>query len=239
MNMNDTMNNKRLENLADMCDSFSSVTALPAYILDVETKEMLYVSRYPMFIAGYTAAEAKAKGKSFFMETCVPEDKEFLGNVLPVMLKFYENLHSSKINHYSATFAHGLMDKKGRSVFVAHQVAPFEVKEDHKILSVLGTMSPAVISRGHDLTIRDNLGLMRWKYDFLAMKWNEYKEMQLSETEKRVMLYVCNGLSIKQIANKLSRTESSIKNTRSKIFFKLGVGSIQEAVMTVLTHRLL
>ena len=44
MNMNDTMNNKRLENLADMCDSFSSVTAPPAYILDVETKEMLYVS---------------------------------------------------------------------------------------------------------------------------------------------------------------------------------------------------
>ena len=224
MNMNDTMNNKRLENLANMCDSFSSVTAPPAYILDVETKEMLYVSRYPMFIAGYTAAEAKAKGKSFFMETCVPEDKEFLGNVLPVMLKFYENLHSSK---------------KGRSVFVAHQVAPFEVKEDHKILSVLGTMSPAVISRGHDLTIRDNLGLMRWKYDFMAMKWNEYKEMQLSDTEKLIMLYVCNGLSIKQIANKLSRTESSIKNTRSEIFFKLGVGSIQEAVMTVLTHRLL
>ena len=80
---------------------------------------------------------------------------------------------------------------------------------------------------------------MRWKYDFMAMKWNEYKEMQLSDTEKLVMLYVCNGLSIKQIANKLSRTESSIKNTRSEIFFKLGVGSIQEAVMTVLTHRLL
>ena len=71
MNMNDTMNNKRLENLAGVFDSFSSVTAPPAYILDVETKEMLYVSRYPMFIAGYTAAEAKAKGKSFFMETCV------------------------------------------------------------------------------------------------------------------------------------------------------------------------
>ena len=64
MNMNDTMNNKRLENLAGVFDSFSSVTAPPAYILDVETKEMLYVSRYPMFIAGYTAAEAKAKGKN-------------------------------------------------------------------------------------------------------------------------------------------------------------------------------
>lgn len=92
--------NDRIKKFVETCDKFSSVTAPPAYILDVETKEILYVSRYPMFIAGYTAAEAKAKGKSFFMETCVPEDKEFLGNVLPVMLKFYENLHSSKINNF-------------------------------------------------------------------------------------------------------------------------------------------
>lgn len=228
----------KLESIASACDTLSGVIAHPVYVLNTETKQLLYVSSYPEFIGGYSTAE-NVKGTNFFMEVCNPDDKKFLSTVLPLLTGFYKNLHPSKIRNYSASFNCGIITLSGASVMINHKVTPFEISEDNEVKAVLGVLSPAVISRGYDLSVHDNLGLMRWKYDFDGCRWIEDRQLHLSKTERLVLFYTCNGMSIKQIANVMCKSEDTIKGFRRRIFEKFGVKNIQEAIMVALTHNLL
>ena len=59
---------------------------------------------------------------------------------------------------------------------------------------------------------------------------------QLSETEVKILQHVAAGMSNKEIANKLSLAESTVKNRLSVLFEKIGVLDRTQAAIYAITH---
>jgi len=59
---------------------------------------------------------------------------------------------------------------------------------------------------------------------------------QLSETEVKILQHVAAGMSNKEIANKLSLAESTVKNRLSVLFEKIGVLDRSQAAIYAITH---
>jgi DNA-binding NarL/FixJ family response regulator len=59
---------------------------------------------------------------------------------------------------------------------------------------------------------------------------------QLSETELKILQHVAAGMSNKEIAQKLSLAESTVKNRLSVLFEKIGVQDRTQAAIYAITH---
>ena len=59
---------------------------------------------------------------------------------------------------------------------------------------------------------------------------------QLSETEVKILQHVAAGMSNKEIAQKLSLAESTVKNRLSVLFEKIGVQDRTQAAIYAITH---
>jgi DNA-binding NarL/FixJ family response regulator len=59
---------------------------------------------------------------------------------------------------------------------------------------------------------------------------------QLTETEVKILQHVAAGMSNKEIANKLSLAESTVKNRLSVLFEKIGVLDRTQAAIYAITH---
>jgi DNA-binding NarL/FixJ family response regulator len=59
---------------------------------------------------------------------------------------------------------------------------------------------------------------------------------QLTETEVRILQHVAAGMSNKEIAQKLSLAESTVKNRLSVLFEKIGVQDRTQAAIYAITH---
>lgn len=60
----------------------------------------------------------------------------------------------------------------------------------------------------------------------------------LTEREKEVISLLARGNTTKDIAEKLSRSEDTIKLHRKKIFSKLGVGNKAQAVLAAINRKI-
>lgn len=228
----------KLKHVVDTLDLLSSVMPCPAYILDVDTENIIYASTYPLFVGGYSTIEAKSSGKKFFTLISAPEDRIFIEGVFEKIDEFYNKVSLEKAHNFSISFNCSIIAKNGEHVMVNHQIVPLHIGEN-RVKIVFGMIFPAVHSRGHDLSARDKHCMSRWQYDFRKKKWDEDKRLQLTDFEKLILTYSFNVMSIKEISEKTNKSEDTVKGYRKSIFKKLGVNSIAGILTFTLTHKLL
>jgi len=76
-------------------------------------------------------------------------------------------------------------------------------------------------------------------HQFQTMLPDEEKDYHLSLREKEVLSHLVNGLSYKMIADKLHITYDTVRAHMKKIYEKLHVASMTEAVATAINQKLL
>ncbi len=80
---------------------------------------------------------------------------------------------------------------------------------------------------------------MRWKYDLDNGRWEEQPAIRLIESERQTLLLSAQGYTIEQIADRISRTPDSVKSYRRKLFEKLEVDNITEAISFAMNEKLI
>ena len=75
---------------------------------------------------------------------------------------------------------------------------------------------------------RDRAGY--WEYDLSLHRWEEQAAPVLNETEKAILTLSIQGLTINAIAEKIHLAVDSVKSARRRLFEKLEVNNISEAI---------
>lgn len=78
-----------------------------------------------------------------------------------------------------------------------------------------------------------------WQFSLKGTRWKQVEGITLNEYEKAVIRLANQGLSVGKIAHKLNRSADSVKGYRKKIFQKLGVENITEAIAMATHLRLI
>ena len=78
-----------------------------------------------------------------------------------------------------------------------------------------------------------------WEYDLQSHKWEIHDTPVLHETEKEILTLSIQGLTINAIAERAHLAIDTIKSGRRRLFEKLGVNNISEAISYATNYKLL
>lgn len=78
---------------------------------------------------------------------------------------------------------------------------------------------------------------LRRVYDMDMRVWADLKANLLTPIEKSVLWLSAQGLSVDVIAESLNKSKDAVKSVRKRIFSKLGVDNIVEAIAEAATYR--
>lgn len=223
--------------LIDMIDAISRTTYHSLYIIDYFKRNFLYVSANPLFLCGHTAEEVKSLGYSFYIDHVSEEEQSMLIKINKAGFDFYSKIPINERMKYTISYNFHLKYGKNRTL-IEHKLTPIKLVDDGKIW--LAACAVSLASRGEAgcIEMRKTDDANFWKYSMKDNCWTKEQNMIINEKEKKILSLSCQGYSMDEIAGQVHLSVHSIKFYRQKLFEKLNVKNITEAIAFASNHKL-
>ncbi|MDW9378800.1 response regulator transcription factor [Chryseobacterium sp. JV558] len=209
------------------------------FITDLKTEKLEFISENPLLFSGFRAAEVKKMGYNFFRKYTKKEDFEILRKVSIYGLKFFECLSLEEKKAHTITYDFHLKYANSADVLVNHRITPIELDDDGEISKIACVVSYSLNRTAGNIRIISNTSDTYWKYNLFTGKWTEECKITLKIREIEIIRLYLQGLKIEEIAEQLCVSPSTIKFHRSKLFERIGVKNIIEAISYVITNKLI
>lgn len=209
------------------------------YIADLKTKKLEFVSENPLLFSGLSAAEVEKMGYNFFRKYTKKADLEILRKVSTYGFQFFECLSAEEKKIHTITYDFHLKYTNSVDVLVNHRVTPIEICDDGGISKIVCVVSYSLNRNAGNIRIISNTSDTYWKYNLFTGKWTEECKVALKLREIEIIRLYLQGLKIEEIAEQLFVSPSTIKFHRSKLFERIGVKNIIEAISYVITNNLI
>lgn len=223
-----------LETLRAVC----RLSYMSMYIIDYERKEFEYVSDNPLFLCNHTPSEVMAMGYAFYFKYVSEEDLEMLIRVNEIGFEFFNRTPLQERKNYSISYDFNLQNGKHK-ILINHKLTPIFITSEGKIWKALCVVSLS----SHDVS--GNVLLSKtgedsfWELDLDLGVWNKIEKSTLTERELQTVRLHAQGLTISQIADKMCIAVDTVKFHRRKLFDKLNVRNMGEALAYVKNNKLL
>ncbi|UWX58827.1 helix-turn-helix transcriptional regulator [Chryseobacterium oranimense] len=219
--------------------AFSRLTYQSLYVIDYQTRAFDYVSDNPLFLCGKSAEEVKEMGYAFYFQNVKPEDVELLIKINEAGFDFYEKIPVNDRKLYSISYDFHLMNGKKNMVLVNHKLTPMFLTEKGQIWKSLCIVSLSGNTSAGNIVVSKEGSDELWKYDPEADRWEKGEKIKLSQREYEILGLYASGQTINEIGEKLFISADTVKFHRKKLFEKIGVNNIAEALTYAKTNKLL
>jgi len=219
--------------------AFSRMSYQSLYIIDYFEKAFEYVSDNPLFLCGMTAEEVKKLGYGFYFKNVKPADLELLVKINQAGFEFYEKLNVEERKEFSISYDFCLINERKHEVLINHKLTPFFLTEDGKIWKAICMVSLSNAQSSGNVVISKDKSDDLWSYDIKADQWIKGEKKKLSQREYEILSLSASGLKINEIADKIFVTADTVKFHRKKMFEKIGVSNIAEALAYAKNNKLL
>lgn len=226
-------------NYLEAIKAFARMSYQSVYVIDYFTKSFEYVSDNPLFLCGMTSEDVKNLGYEFYFRNVKPADLELLVRINEEGFDFYEKLKIDERKKYTISYDFCLISEKKSEILINHKLTPFFLAEDGKIWKAICMVSLSNAQSSGNIVISKEGTNDLWKYDLEAGKWMVEKKKQLSQREREILSLSASGLKINEIADKIFVAPDTVKFHRKKLFDKIGVNNIAEALAYAKNNKLL
>ena len=223
-----------LETLRAVC----RLSYMSMYVIDYERKEFEYVSDNPLFLCNHSPSEVMAMGYAFYFKYVSKEDLEMLIRVNEIGFDFFNTIPLPDRKNYSISYDFNLHTGTD-TILINHKLTPIFITSEGKIWKALCVVSLS----SHDVS--GNVLLSKtgedsfWELDVARGVWNKIEKSTLTERELHTVRLHAQGLTISQIADKMCIAIDTVKFHRRKLFDKLNVRNMGEALAYVKNNKLL
>jgi DNA-binding CsgD family transcriptional regulator len=219
--------------------TFSHTIYQSVYIIDYYKRGFVYVSDNPLFLCGRSATVVQKMGYLFYFYHVPKEDLELLLEINEAGFSFYNELPIEDRLKYSISYDFRLMQANKHFFLINHKLVPLVLDKSSNIWLALCIVSASSNSKPGNIIIQNNNGDKIFKYDTEKKFWKKLPSIKLTNTEKEVLLLSRQGLTMKEIAERLFVTIHAVKLTRGKILDKMNVTNISEAIASAANYRLI
>ena len=219
--------------------AFTRLTYESIYVIDYEKMTFEYVSDNPLFLCGYTAAEVKEMGYEFYFRNVPEKDLEMLSSINEAGFDFYEKLSVDEKKLYSITYDFHLTNKDSRQVLINHKLTPLLLTAEGKLWKSLCAVSISNHKTAGNIYIYKQGSDEMWTLDTTTRVWQKSNKAILTKKEIQVLQLHAQGLTINEIAEKLHVAPDTIKYYRRKIFERLNVSNILEALSYAVNRKII
>lgn len=229
---------QKAELLIKMFDAISRTTYQSIYIIDYYKKNFLYVSSNPLFLCGHTPEKIKELGYMFYINHVPDKDQNMLTEINKSGFNFFEKIPIEERSQYTISYDFHIVTGK-KEMLVNHKLTPLLLTKDGRIWLATCVVSLSSHNMPGHIELRKSGMTQYWEYSLERHKWIENKGITLSEKEKDILLLSAQGYTMNEISDKLCLAIDTIKFYKRKLFEKLGVKNITEALSLATNYKLL
>jgi DNA-binding CsgD family transcriptional regulator/PAS domain-containing protein len=219
--------------------SFARLTYESVYVIDYEKMRFEYVSENPLFLRGYSPAEVLELGYEFYFQHVPANDLKLLELINEAGFDFFQQLPGDEKKQYSITYDFHLINKDGRHILINHKLTPLFLTSEQKMWKAMCIVSLSHHQQAGNICIYKQGSDEIWELDIENMTWHKSEKPRLTQRETDVLRLHAQGLTIHQIAESLFVAPDTVKYYRRRIFERLNVSNIAEALAYAVNSKLI
>lgn len=223
----------------EVVKAFARLTYESVYLIDYTNMSFEYVSENPLFLCGHSAEEVLQLGYEFYFRNVPEKDLALLTLINEVGFDFYAQLPADERKLYSITYDFHLVSKEGRDILINHKLTPLFLTPDGKMWKAMCLVSLSHHQEAGNARIYKQGSGEVWELIVDKKIWRKTEKPVLTERETEVLRLHAQGLTIQQIADKLFVVPDTVKYYRRRIFERLEVSSIVEALSYAVNSKLI
>lgn len=230
---------KQTVNYLEPIKAFSRTTYKSIYVIDYKEKGFEYVSDNPLFLCGYSAEEVKEMGYAFYFKHVIPPDLDLLLKINTVGFEFYDNIPLEERKNHTISYDFTLKNQEGNTILINQKLTPLFLTNDGKIWKAICLISLSNEKSSGNIKVYKKGDNKVFMYDLEGDFWKATEKIQLTEREKEILQLSTRGYTISQIAGAIFVSPDTVKFHRKKLFEKLEVGNISEAIVCAANNKLI
>lgn len=230
---------KQTSNYLEPIKAFARVTYKSIYIIDYQAKGFEYVSENPLFLCGHTAEEVKEMGYLFYFKYVIKKDLDLLLKINTVGFDFYEKIPLEDRKFHTISYDFHLMNQEGKTFLINQKLTPLFLTNKGKIWKAICIISLSNEQSSGNIKIYKTGENKIFKYDLKGNFWKTEGKINLSNREKEILRFSIRGFTINEIAENIFVSPDTVKFHRRKLFNKLEVANISEAIIYAANNKLI
>lgn len=229
---------QKVELLIKIFDAISRTTYQSLYIIDYYKRNFFHVSDNPLFLCGHTSEQVKNLGYMFYINHIPPKELNMLTEINKAGFNFFYTIPPGERTEYTIFYDFHLINGK-KQVLINHKLTPLILTSEGRIWLAAGVVSLSSHNTPGHIELRKSGITQYWEYSLEIHKWVENKGITLNEKEKDILLLSAKGYTMNEIALILCMAIDTIKFYKRKLFEKLEVKNIIEALSFATNYKLL
>lgn len=233
---------KELSQTANYLKSIIAFTRLSnncVFVTDYKEKGFEYVSDNPLFLCGYTVDEVQEMGYDFYLKCVTKKDIQLLLKIQKIAFDFYETIPIGERIDYSISYDFHLKNKEEKKILVNRKLTPLFLTDSGKIWKAVSILSLSSSNDSGNVKIYKKGNQRYLQYNEEGGFWESPQVIELTEREKEIIHLSIRGFKVDEIANHISVSANTIKFHKKKLFEKLEVDNIIEAMSFVKNNNLI
>lgn len=224
--------------IIEAAKAFERTTYQCVYIIDYFKQGFLYVSNNIARLCGGEAEKIKDFGYKFYIDYVPKEDLKMLVEINTKGFKLFNTLPLGERKKYTISYDfHIMRDKRKR--LVNHKLTPLVLTKDGRIWLAICTISLAATNEPGNVIMKKVGASTFYQYSLYDHKWEERKEIVLTDNEREVLSLSTQGYTMNDIADNICKSVDTVKACKRSIFQKMDVKNIAEALTYAQNHQLI
>lgn len=219
-------------------EAFSRSTYQSVYIIDYFRQNFLYVSPNPMLLCGLSPEQMRDLGYRFYIQYVPEEEQLFLLALNKAGFDFYNNIPVDERKDWYISYDFNILNS-GRKILVNHKLTPLALTSDGRIWLALCVVSAATHTDAGHIEMHRVGSSDFFEYNLTTRRWDKRQMPVLTDGEKSVLTLSIQGYTMTEIADRICLSPVTIKKYRQRIFDKLDVRNISEAIVAATNNKLL
>lgn len=229
---------QKIDYITSIFDAIARTTYQSLYIIDYYKKIFLYVSDNQLFLCGNTPKEVKEMGYMFYMNNVPEKEQSMLAEINKSGFNFYETLPIKERTSYTISYNFHIGSGK-KLMLINHKLTPVLLTKSGKIWLAVCMVSLSSHNTSGHIKIYQDGQTNFWNYSLESHRWIQNSGILLSDKEKDILLLSAQGYTMNEIADKLYLAVDTIKFHKRKLFEKLEVKNITEALSFAINRKLI
>jgi DNA-binding CsgD family transcriptional regulator len=180
-----------------------------------------------------------ALGYEFYFKNVPEKDLTLLNIINEAGFDFFANLPGEEKIHYSITYDFHLLNRDGKKTLINHKLTPLLLTSDKKMWKAMCIVSISHHKSPGNIFIYKQGSDEVWELDLKDKGWYKSEKPKLTKREIEVLRLHAQGLSINEIAEKVSVAPDTVKYYRRQIFDRLNVSTITEALWYAVNSKII
>lgn len=223
----------------EVISAFSRMTYKSIYVIDYEKKGFEYVSENPLFLCGHSANEVKEMGYAFYFKYVVEADLDLLVKINNIGFEFYDKVPIAERRLYTISYDFHLKNQESNTILINQKLTPLFLNKEGKIWKAICIISLSNEKKSGNIHIYKKGDNKIKKYDLEGDFWKTTEKIKLSNREKEVLQLSSRGYTISDISKAIFISPDTVKFHRRKLFDKLEVSNISEAITYAINNKLI